>query len=288
MPEKLAGGLILKPTLWTFAFFNNLRREAVRRDERSVILRREDGSYEGVLWNLCREEKALLTVGLSLPGDGEMTLLTRQVDEAGCNPLAAWQAMGEPASLSREQLDFLRQTAQPRCGAQSVQAADGWVHAEITLGINGVTHFTLTPRRPKTDYGYDAAWYQTHAQYDSQIQLTHRLASFPCWRAVISRNVALLRRAPFPLARMKKSLRILCHLHLRIASACPIRTKRPARRRLPPGPVFSQGEDCAILWAKESDRPCVSQGPGARPRCLPISRKSTARRSCGSFSPAGC
>ena len=71
-----------------------------------------------------------------------MTLLPRQVDEAGCNPLAAWQAMDAPASLSREQLDFLRQAAQPRCGAQSVQAADGWVHAEITLGINGVTHFT--------------------------------------------------------------------------------------------------------------------------------------------------
>ena len=158
----MAGGLIPKPTLWTFAFFNNLRGEAVHRDERSVILRREDGSWEGVLWNLCREEKAPLTVSLSLPGEGEMTLLTRQVDEAGCNPLAAWHMMGEPASLSREQLDFLRQSAQPRCGAQTVQAADGRIQAEITLGINGVTHFTLTPRRLQTDYGYDAAWYQTH------------------------------------------------------------------------------------------------------------------------------
>ena len=85
------------------------------------------------------------------------------MDEEGCNPLAAWHMMGEPASLSREQLDFLRQSAQPRCGAQTVQAADGRIQAEITLGINGVTHFTLTPRQPQTDYGYDAAWYQTHA-----------------------------------------------------------------------------------------------------------------------------
>ena len=158
----MAGGLIPKPTLWTFAFFNNLRGEAVHRDERSVILRREDGSWEGVLWNLCREEKVPLTVSLSLPGEGEMTLLTRQVDEEGCNPLAAWHMMGEPASLSREQLHFLRQSAQPRCGAQILQAADGYVRGEITLGINGVTHFTLTPRRLQMDYGYDAAWYKPH------------------------------------------------------------------------------------------------------------------------------
>ena len=52
--------------------------------------------------------------------------------------------------------------------------------------------------------------------YYSQIQLAHLLAPFPFWRPVIPLNVALLRLVSFPLARMKNSLRILCHFHLRI------------------------------------------------------------------------
>ena len=53
-------------------------------------------------------------------------------------------------------------------------------------------------------------------QYYSQIHLTHLLAPFPFRRPVIPFNVALLRLVPFPIARMKNSLRILCHFHLRI------------------------------------------------------------------------
>ena len=52
--------------------------------------------------------------------------------------------------------------------------------------------------------------------YYSQIQLTHLLAPFPFWRPLIPLTVALLRLVPFPIARMKNSLRILCHFHLRI------------------------------------------------------------------------
>ena len=53
----MAGGLIPNPTLWAFSFFANLCGEPVYRDERLVLLRRSDGSYEGVAWNLCRETR---------------------------------------------------------------------------------------------------------------------------------------------------------------------------------------------------------------------------------------
>ena len=63
--------------------------------------------------------------------------------------------------------------------------------------------------------------------YSSQIQLAHLLAPFPFRRVLIPLDVALLRLVPFPLARMKNSLRILCHFHLRIvldaAQPCGIR-----------------------------------------------------------------
>lgn len=156
----IADQLIPKPTLWTFAFFNNLKGACVHRDSRSVILRRKDGSYEGIVWNLCREARTPLTVSLTLPADGEMTLCTRTVDEECCNPLKCWHDMGEPASLTGAQLLFLQQSAQPLCRTQVLQ---GDAPITLTLKENAVVHFTLAPRKMTGEYGYDYSWYETHA-----------------------------------------------------------------------------------------------------------------------------
>ena len=66
-------------------------------------------------------------------------------------------------------------------------------------------NFPQTPRLPPAK-----------VLYDSPIHLTQLLAPFPFRRPVIPRGVVRLRLVPFPLARMKNSLRILCHFHLRI------------------------------------------------------------------------
>ena len=154
----VANQLIPKPTMWTYAFFNNLRGECVHRDERSVILRREDGSYEGVVWNLCREERGEIEVSLALPVEGAHCLMTRTVDEDCCNPLKCWHEMGQPASLTQEQLAFLRQAAQPLA---QTRAVDGGAFT-ITLGRNAVVHFTLSPVKMETEYGYEYEWYRIH------------------------------------------------------------------------------------------------------------------------------
>ncbi|MBQ8653760.1 MAG: xylan 1,4-beta-xylosidase [Clostridia bacterium] len=158
----IADQLIPKPTMWTFAFFNNLKGECVHRDESSVILRREDGSYEGVVWNLCRKKREAAEVEITLPAGGETALVTRTVDEVCCNPLKIWHDLGEPASLTRDQLTLLRQSAQPLCASQVIPACSE-AKFSLTLNENAVVHFTLTPRQMETEYGYDYQWYLEHA-----------------------------------------------------------------------------------------------------------------------------
>ena len=153
----VANGLIPKPTLWTFHFFNNLRGECVWRDEHAVIMRRLDGSYEGVAWNLCEggEEGGPLEIELRLPMQGPLALLTRTVDDAHGNPLQAWLAMGQPASLDREQLEFLRGAARPLYRAEALEEPA----VRLALQKNAVTHFRVTPSAGQNDFGYDPGMY---------------------------------------------------------------------------------------------------------------------------------
>ena len=156
----MAGGLIPKPTLWTFHFFNRLRGECVYRDERAVVTRRADGSYEGVAWNLCEgDERDNLRLELSWPGEGEWSVLTRTVDEGHANPLPLWLDMGQPASLTGEQLDFLRTAAKPLCASARTIAGEGGAKFALELARDAVTHFRLCPRGGEADFGYDPGMY---------------------------------------------------------------------------------------------------------------------------------
>lgn len=152
----VTNGLIPKPTMWTFSFFNRLTGEPVYRSENAVLVKNKDGSYEGVLWNLCSEGNAPIEVDISLPEPGEYTLLTCLVDEDCCNPLKAWHEMGEPASLSRDELHFLRASAQPLCTSRLLKRGES---AKLTLARNAVLHVALRPYRPQPEYGYDYTWY---------------------------------------------------------------------------------------------------------------------------------
>ncbi len=153
----IANGLIPKPTMWTFAFFNHLKGECVYRDQNMILMKRNDGSYEGVAWNLCREGRDDLSISLALPEEAQYTLLTRTVDEECCNPLKMWHEMGEPASLTGDQLSLLRESAQPL----SVSRLTG-PQISLTLKSNAVMHFAISAYHPVPEYGYDYEWYQIH------------------------------------------------------------------------------------------------------------------------------
>ena len=151
----IANQLISKPTLWAFHFFNNLRGECVHRDEHSVILRKKDGSYEGVCWNICKDSREDVDLNITFPLSGKWVLTEEIVDESTCNPLKSWHDMGEPASLTDAQLRFLRQAGQPLCLTQTV--ADGKI--ELHLRENALVRFTLAPAAGESDFGYDYNWY---------------------------------------------------------------------------------------------------------------------------------
>ena len=155
----LANGMIPKPTLWTFAFFNRLTGEAVYRDEHMVLTRGADGALEGVAWNLCREGREELTVTVRTGENAPMTLSVETVDEQVCNPLKAWHEMGEPSSLTEKQLRFLRKAGQPLCATCTVEGGA----AEIKLRENAVVYFRLEKTEKQTEFGYDYTWYQQHA-----------------------------------------------------------------------------------------------------------------------------
>ena len=141
----MAGGCIPKPTLWSFAFFSQLRGEPVYRDENAVAVRRPDGGYELVLWNLDGDRE----VEISVPVRG-VALLERVGD-----PLTAWHRMGEPESLTKEQLAFLRAAGQPI--PEILDAPEGTV--KLTLKKYDVARLRLLPVKMRAEEGYDYDYY---------------------------------------------------------------------------------------------------------------------------------
>ena len=151
----IANQCIPKPTLWTFHFFSGLTGTCVHRDEHCVLLRKADGSYEGVAWNIGKTAHEDVTLTLNLPLHGNAVLTTETVDETTCNPLKAWHDLGEPASLTDAQLRFLRQAGTPLC--ETAQVVNG--QAALLLRENAVVRFTVRQTAPCPDYGYDYGWY---------------------------------------------------------------------------------------------------------------------------------
>ncbi len=152
----VANWMIPKPTLWTFQFFARLHGTPVLKGEDCVLLREEDGSYCGVFWNLCQETREKRTVECSLPaGDGEWVIVTRVVDEEGCNPLKMWHDLGEHASINREEIALIRDSARPVASSRTIQAEGGWVTISMDLKENAVVWMELKKVKRDESFGYE-------------------------------------------------------------------------------------------------------------------------------------
>lgn len=152
----VANGGIPKPTFWTFKFFKDLQGTCVYRSDEAVIVKREDGSYRGIVWNMTLEGTGgdiRRTYQLPLERK-ECFILTKTVDEATCNPLKLWHAMGEPSSLSEEQKKLLKEAAQPFVEADRAAVQDGCADVNITARENGVVYFEVKAVEDKSDRGY--------------------------------------------------------------------------------------------------------------------------------------
>lgn len=158
----VANGGIPKPTFWTFKFFKDLQGTCVHRSDDAVVVRAEDGSYRGVVWNRTMEgcgEDRRFTFRLPMEMDAsgeekEYTVLTKTVDEATCNPLKLWHAMGEPPSLTDKQKKLLKEGACPFVEADRKTSADGLAEVCLTVRENGVVYFEVSVVKAGEDRGY--------------------------------------------------------------------------------------------------------------------------------------
>lgn len=163
----VANGMIPKPTFWTFAFYKKLTagyEKCVLKTPNLVVVKTSEG-YKGVSWNVDTEFSGKkIDIDLEFPFQvldedekcskkcaekEQNVLITMLVDEEVCNPLKVWHDIGEPANPSKQEIELLRQSAEPfvqtqRCGSK--------IHLE--LKENAVCYFELKSAPIKSDRGY--------------------------------------------------------------------------------------------------------------------------------------
>ena len=159
----VAAGCIAKPTFWTFAFYKKLQdscADCVYKDSNIVILKRKNGDFLGVSFNIADKEKEpgneKIVLNLTLPvKQKEFCFITKTVDEETCNPLKIWHNLGEPKSLSEEQLKLLRESSRPFVKTERKVQEGGNVNIELSLNKNAVVYFELNACEVNPDRGYD-------------------------------------------------------------------------------------------------------------------------------------
>jgi len=152
----VANGLIAKPTFWTFSFFKTLQGRCLKCTDDLTLVETSEGTYRGVAYNMCFDEKSALELNLELElSDGDYTLITKTVDENHANPLKTWHEIGEPSHLGKDELALLRETARPYVQSDIVRAKDGKLNIALNIDTYGLKWFEIKPLSIKSDRGYD-------------------------------------------------------------------------------------------------------------------------------------
>ena len=123
----------------------------------NCVICKGDDVYRGILFNSNIERTGNdLYITLEFEGDKERySLIKRIVDEDTCNPLKLWHAMGEPSSLSKEQIKLLRESDEPLTGSDILVPDDKKISASFEVKEFGLIYFELRPLSLKADRGYD-------------------------------------------------------------------------------------------------------------------------------------
>lgn len=156
----VANGCIPKPSFWTFAFYKRLQSgkgQCVYKDENVVVVRKQDGGYQGIGWNpVEKDAETERRIEISLPADKDgYSLLMETVDEETCNPLKVWHDLGEQACPTAEQKKLLRQAAQPFVQSSRLQREDACLSVTLSLKRNAVVYFEVKECGGQSDRGYD-------------------------------------------------------------------------------------------------------------------------------------
>lgn len=170
----VANGCIPKPTFWTFAFYKKLKEKqgkCVYKDDNCVIMKADDGEYRGIIWNMIRRRNGnVMEFTYELEAaQKEYSLVTKRVDEETTNPLKLWHDMGEPSSLTGEELKTLQNAAQPYVSSGRKKPVKDKLELVFTLKENAVVYFELKEVVPTPDRGYS---YDRVMQYPAKNPLT--------------------------------------------------------------------------------------------------------------------
>lgn len=155
----VANGCIPKPTFWTFAFFKELMGECVECSDDLTMVKCADGTYRGVAYNWCEAGEKDLTVSIQIAADSFDTegsaycLTTKTISEDFGNPLKIWHEMGEPSSLSENELKLLKTAAVPYIQTKKIEAAAD-VSFELELKKDSVIYFEIKKIESVSDRGF--------------------------------------------------------------------------------------------------------------------------------------
>lgn len=150
----VANGCIPKPTFYAFKFFKDLQGECVYKDDYSVIVKDGDG-YKAAAWNICPlGEDKTEDIEITLPLNGEYSVLYKTVDEETCNPLKVWHDLGEPQCLSKDEIKLLKESAKPLISSERI-TADGNGTVKLTLKRNALVYIEIKKSKMTPDRGFD-------------------------------------------------------------------------------------------------------------------------------------
>ena len=152
---------IKKPTFYAFEFFARAGKELLYRDDHLIVTKRDD-SYVIIGWNWhdMRDHKPSTDeiCALSLPSLGKQALLVKkEVGGSHGNPLQTWSNLGKPRSLTWEQFNILKASAEPCQTDTKLVEQNGVYDVELTIPCNHLCMLEITPVDDQTDtyLGYD-------------------------------------------------------------------------------------------------------------------------------------
>lgn len=153
----VANHCIPKPTFYTFAFYKKLMGDCIFRDDDLLIIKREDGELRGIAWSINEDRSKMsnkeLSISLELP-EGEYSVVEKIVDEDTCNPLKVWHDLGEPSSLSEEEIKLLQDSAKPLIVSKRIEAKKSGASLDLCVKPNGVVYFEIKKSKLAPDRGY--------------------------------------------------------------------------------------------------------------------------------------
>jgi xylan 1,4-beta-xylosidase len=146
---------IKKPTFYAFEFFSKAGKELLYRDEHLVITK-NDNKYVIIGWNYhdvkYGKEYSDEVYELLLPSIGEQAIaVKKEVGGQYANPIKTWSNLGKPRSLNREQLDILKNSAEPLQTDDRLIEQDGIYKMELKIPCNHLCMIEILPVSDNTD-----------------------------------------------------------------------------------------------------------------------------------------